>query len=54
MNVFNPFTFKYSGKSTAKQGVKWCYTVKTCNAKIYVNESRKVLLKSDGLHNHEV
>jgi hypothetical protein len=34
--------------------VKWCCTVKSCNAKIYVDESRKVLLKSDGVHNHEV
>jgi hypothetical protein len=28
--------------------------VKSCNAKIYVDESQKVLLKSDGVHNHEV
>jgi hypothetical protein len=36
-------SFKYSKKSATKQGVKWCCTVKSCNTKIYVDESRRDL-----------
>jgi hypothetical protein len=28
-------SFKYTKKSATKQGVKWCCTVKSCNARIY-------------------
>jgi hypothetical protein len=36
-------SFKYSKTSVTKQGVKWCCTVKSCNAKVYVDESRRDL-----------
>lgn len=46
--------FKFSPKCATSADVKWCCTVKSCRAKIYVDESRKVILKLDAEHNPKI
>jgi hypothetical protein len=40
----------YSEKSATKQGVKWCCPVKSCNAKIFVDESSMLPPPQSGHH----
>lgn len=47
-------SFKFYQKNVTTSGVKWCCTVKTCNAKIYVCQNKKVILKREDMHNHLV
>lgn len=49
--IFEGYKFRNSGITT--NGIRWKCTVKSCNAKIYVDEDKTVILKNCAVHNHE-